>query len=108
MQLTHTQLTDILAESPTMRSIIATAFLASQKPYLAVKIEEIILTNGKNKIASIKAVRELAPAKDFAGLYPINLPTTDGGFNTLGLADSKRLVEYVAEVVLRKPYESFY
>lgn len=94
--ITATQFAAILSESATLRQIMAERVLAKYKPDLKPVIVKTVLANGKNKIAAIKAVRALAPGADIRRLFglPWDCFTNEAG--NLGLADSKRLVEYVA------------
>lgn len=93
--ITTQQLADILGESWTLRQIMAEKVMAEYKPSLVTRIKNIVQSNGPNgKIASIKAVRDLASAAEIFPLFPINW----GGNNTdacLSLSDAKHLVEYV-------------
>lgn len=92
VKLTHTQLVDILAESWTMRSIVA-GLVIGHSPTIISAVEEIVRGNQYNKIAAIKMVRETLDAND---IYPaFNLDWNHSGHGTLGLADCKRLVEHV-------------
>jgi ribosomal protein L7/L12 len=105
MKLTTSNLVSILAESPTMRAIVAEMVISGYVNPLVASVEAVVRANGNNKIAAIKAVRELAPARDIHPLFPIAWTSSNG--DRLGLADSKNLVEHVARVIGR-PYWSAY
>ena len=93
--ITATQFADILAESWTLRQIMAEKVLANYKPSLVTRIKDIVQSNGPNgKIASIKAVRDLASAAEIFPLFPVSWSKNNTGAN-LSLSDAKNLVEYV-------------
>lgn len=106
LNLTASQLVDILKESNTAREIVANMVISGYLIPLKIAIEATVRENSGNKIAAIKAVRELGKATDIYPLFPVAWNRSEPADGRLGLADSKNLVEYVARAI-GHPYESY-
>jgi hypothetical protein len=95
--ITPSLLANVLAESPSLRLYMAERVLAKYgKNPLVAAVEGAVIDCGDNKIAAIKAVRTLGKAESFYPLFPLDWTFSTGHDGILGLADSKKLVEYVA------------
>lgn len=89
------QFADILSESPTLRAIVAETVMNAEPDRIVQQVKAIIHRHYNNKIAAIKAVRDLGPASVFHNKFNLDMPSTSTTGN-LGLADAKNLVEYIA------------
>lgn len=104
------QIQAIISESYTLQRILATRIQNGNLDFrhpLIMKIEGIVKEFGDNKIGAIKALRELGSRREIYPLFPkVEFNCDSGTMDLMGLADSKRLVEYVAKSI-GTPYPGY-
>jgi ribosomal protein L7/L12 len=97
MEITKELASQILIESETFRQYVLAQALQNDPYSLVNKIKRICNNNATNKIAAIKAVRELSrdtPESEFKEAYGVCYSSS-----CLGLAESKMIVEKYIKVL---------
>jgi ribosomal protein L7/L12 len=99
MKITKELAAKLMVESATFRAYVLDSAFENDTYSLVNKIKKICKDSGRDKIAAIKAVRELSrtnPEREFYDAYDVNYYSA----NTLGLVDAKRIVEkYIVPLV---------
>lgn len=100
-KLTATELNSVIAESVTLRAFIVRTIQNIPAPLTAEMVVDAVRQHGGkgilfNKIGAIKAVRLLGTGHQIRKLYPFMFSAGTENGDSLGLADSKKLVEQIA------------
>lgn len=95
-------LLQIAAESATFRGHLVDLYLKAQATPkdLRTKIIQIVLNNKGNKIAGIKAIREICNLSEAEQAFPefeFYIVNASGEVNHLGLKNAKELFEFLQE-----------